>query len=230
MADFKNLNSQTLISGTKDQTFYRVPFFYPEIVELMNELSDNNIDIYIISASNIWTVRFMVLAYLNKKLTKKIKPQNVIGTSTLILDEQFKLYKDMSLVLENEKYANLDLNELKKYKLTQEIAHPLTCYHGKVTAMMKYIKRTPLLVSGDSSNDFPMLNYSKYKLWIARLDSPDYQLEAKQNFNDTWCIQPTLVKKSPGFVSSIQELSERFGGEKNIPTDVTKSLEILGIK
>lgn len=231
--DLYNLNKQTTINVKDDGTSYRVPFFYPEMVELIGAFLKKGYRVYIVSASNVWSVRWMVTA-LNKKLaekgyTKFIKLEDVIGVSTLLQDKKGVLHKDMPLALSDKKYVNLDRKILNKFSLTTQINYPLTGYYGKVANIMKWVGEKPYFVAGDSPNDHPMLKFSLHKLWIARLEKSDYQRKTlgiiRNTSSENWMIQPTLYKKSPGFVSNKKELSKRF--EKNISVKVLKTWKML---
>ncbi|BBM87907.1 haloacid dehalogenase-like hydrolase [Candidatus Uabimicrobium amorphum] len=213
-------NTQTTIRG------YRRPFFYPEMVDLAGRLLYNGYDVYVISASNIWTVRWMVTKKLNKRIQKKfgkhlgIAADHVIGVSVLLKDRRDnKLYKDAYLVKNNNAYAAMNAEELENYTLTPEITYPLTGYFGKVANIFKYVsQRRPFLVCGDSPNDFPMLNWGQNRLFITRLEKIDYQKKLVEQINKSlpgkWLLQPTLYKKSPGFVSSRREIELRLKGNR----------------
>lgn len=219
-----------LKSDTKVKHFRR-PYFYPEMIDLIGAFIENKYDVYIVSASNIWSVRWMA-SKLNQKLKKSgfqgaIDLKNVIGVSTLLKDEKNILFKDMPLATDNLKYKNLNEDQLKKYTLTDQINYPLTGYYGKVANILKWIGKRPYFIAGDSPNDYPMLKFSKYKLWIARLEKLDYQKKTIQIIkNDkSWMIQPTLYKKSSGFVSDKTDLNRRFNGL--VSKEITDSWSIL---
>lgn len=201
---------------------YRRPFFYPEMVDLAGTLLRNGYDVYVISASNVWTVRWMVTQQLNTRIQQKfgknvkIAADHVIGVSVLLKDHRDdKLYKDAYLVRNNKDYAAMKTAELENYTLTSEIAYPLTGYFGKVANIFKYISQhRPFLVCGDSPNDFPMLNWGENRLFITRLEKMDYQQKLIEQIDKSlpgkWLLQPTLYKKSPGFVSTRSMLELRL--------------------
>ncbi|MHC4504630.1 MAG: HAD family hydrolase, partial [Planctomycetota bacterium] len=125
---------------------YRRPFFQPEMVDLVGALLRSGYDVYVVSASNVWTVRWMVTKQLNGLMraddaeTPLIPPDHVIGVSVLLRDTRTgRLYKDQLLVKENKAYANLEGGELANYKLTSRIAPPLSGYFGKVANIMKHV-------------------------------------------------------------------------------------------
>ncbi|PVZ70528.1 HAD family hydrolase [Pelagibaculum spongiae] len=211
-------------SGLKESKThgYRMPFFYPEMVELYGTLIKNGYDVYVCSASNVWTVRWMVLENLNPVLEAqfgegiKIAADHVIGVSVLLMDKRDgQLYKDPLLVKSNSEYASLNKKELANYQLTSQIVYPITGYFGKVANIMKYIsKERPFLIGGDSPNDLPMLDFAENRLWIARLEKMEYQerltVQAQQSMPGNWLVQPVLYKKSPGFVANQKQLNKRL--------------------
>ena len=216
--DHQSLGKQTKIVVKNDQTSYRVPYFYPQMIELVGLFLKNNYDVYIVSASNVWSVRWMA-SQLNQKLKqmgfkKEIVLKNVIGVSTLLQDKNGKLYKDMLLARSNDEYTNLNHKLLSELNLTAQIVYPLTGYYGKVANIIKWIGKRPYFVAGDSPNDHPMLSFGKYKLWLARLEKEGYQKKVlsliKEDKRKYWLIQPTLYKKSSGFVADYEDLNRRF--------------------
>jgi phosphoserine phosphatase len=125
--------NETKING------YRVPFLYPEMVELYGVLLSNGYDVYVMSASNVHTVRYIVKNYLNPQIRKSfgeklgVAPDHVLGVSLLMNDDRTgELVKDPYLVKENKKYADLDEKELSHYHLTNQICYPMTGYFGKL--------------------------------------------------------------------------------------------------
>jgi len=184
---------------------YVRPFFYPEMVDLIGNLLKNGIDVYIISASNVWTVRYLVLNHLNGILNQKygvsIKPENVFGISTLMRNTQDgKLYKDAYLVQTNKAYAKLEKDELKKIIPTVMSAFPLSAYAGKTATILQFISsQKPLIVAGDSPNDIPMMRIAKNRLWIERLDKKDYKKKILNENFENILFQPTLNKENAGF-------------------------------
>lgn len=215
---------------------YPQPFFYPEMVDLLGVLLENHFDVYIISASNVWTVRWMVIQNLNPQIQARhgkgigITPDHIFGINTLLKDRRTgKLYKDPILVKENQAYASLEIEELTHYELTCQIVYPLTAYFGKTAAILKHVTISrPFLVAGDSSNDHPMLNLAENRLWIGRLEKEDYQETTialiKQSLPGTWLIQPVLYKISPGFVSCGGNLNERLRTRPAMKKNLVRSL------
>lgn len=214
----KNLESK--IEVTEGKTSYRVPFFHDETVDLIGNLILNGYDVYFISGSNSWTIRYMTTIALPKLLKEKfkkdlkIKPENVLGVNTLIKDKRTgKLYKDYFLTKENKKYAQFDQEEIKNYEITNQLVSPLTGFDGKTINAMSYICKygeKPFLVLGDSSGDYSLLRFAENRIWFARMESYEYQSKVMKIINETdkkkWIIQPVLYKKSAGLVKDKKQL------------------------
>ena len=205
------------------------PFLYPQMMELVAQFIKNDYDVWVISASNAWTIRWMVAQAVNHKLKaygvqKGIEPSHVIGITTLLSGPEGKLYKDSFLALENSNYAALDKTELQKYVLTSHLVQPMSSHFGKAANILQWIQKTPYFVAGDSPNDHGMLPMGTHKLWIARLESPKYQEEtlnlAKKTQFSSWLFQPTLIKDSPGFVSKREELSQKIYDKAKVETSL----------
>lgn len=174
--------------------------FRPEIIELIGKLLINKFKVYIVSASNVWTVRYLVTEILNKLLKEefqkdiKIPSENVFGISTLIKDKRDeRLYKDIYLLETNDRYKRLDSEETDNYYLTNQIVHPVSTFEGKLTTIKKYILKeneSPFLIVGDSPNDLPMLKDAQYKLWLER-PNKTYYIEnyIKDIKDESWIIQ-----------------------------------------
>lgn len=139
--------------------------------ELMNLLSENGIEVYIISAAHEELVR-MVAA--DPKYGYNVKPQNVIGVTTLLKNRSTGALttarKQILAGTYNEK-ANLGL-EVTPYLWT-----PATWMAGKQAAILTYIDewKKPVLVAGDTpSSDGYMLFQSTdvakggIHLWVNR--------------------------------------------------------------
>ncbi|MEO6680958.1 MAG: hypothetical protein ABIO21_26775, partial [Pseudomonas sp.] len=125
--------------------------------ELYNKLMENGIEVYVMTAASEELVR-MVAA--DPKYGYNVKPQNVIGVTTLLKDrktgELTTARKQITAGKYDEK-ANLDL-ELTPYLWT-----PATWMAGKQAAILTYIDewKKPVLVGGDTpSSDGYMLFHS----------------------------------------------------------------------
>lgn len=160
------------IEVTPGRTTLPVPRFHPEVVELMAELIRQDFDVWIVSASNVWSVRVTVLEALNPLLLKHgagavIPADHVIGISALLADAGDRLYKDALLVREDPGYARLTRQATNRFQITSRLSHPLPTYSGKVACILDAIGRRPYLGVGDSSGDRAMLSVSQHQLWIA---------------------------------------------------------------
>jgi phosphoserine phosphatase len=217
------------IEVTPGKTAFPVPFFYPEAVELIAELVRLRFDVWIVSASNVWSVRWMVLRALNPLLRQRglkagLAASHVVGISTLLADRQGRLYKDALLVREDDQYAAMAEEALAGLRLTSRLQFPVPTYSGKVAVVFDMLGRNPFLAVGDSPGDHPLLAVSQHRLWIARLEKPVYQRATRELIRktggDDWLIQPVLTRRSPGFVSGLKEASERLNG---LPAEVREA-------
>ncbi|PKL74449.1 MAG: hypothetical protein CVV27_20450 [Candidatus Melainabacteria bacterium HGW-Melainabacteria-1] len=197
------------IEVTSGVSSYPVPFFYPEMLELIAELLTNRFDVWVVSASNVWTVRWMVLRALNPALAALgckhgIAPDRVVGVSTLLADRDGRLWKDHLLVRSEMNYARMDEDYLSGLKLTARINYPASTYSGKVACILDLIGKRPYLSGGDSPGDIPMLAWSENRLWIARLGKHAYQREmetaAANSGGGGWLVQPTSCADAAGFI------------------------------
>lgn len=206
------------------------PFLYPEMVDLIGVLIRNGFFVYIVSAANIWTVRWVVEKVLNPQLRAQFGPDVFIGPDHMIgigllmrhADTNY-LYNDALLVrtlsAETHAYAALDPVVLSRYTLTSQMVFPISAYAGKAANIMQYItKEPPFLVAGDSMNDFEMLRSARHRLWIARLEEPELQYSIANRVDDkeagTWLVQPTLTGDNPGFVNAMDTLYRRLPDDK----------------
>lgn len=221
-----------LIEVTPGKTAYPAPFFYPEMVELLGKLLSHEFDVWIVSASNVWSVRWMLLHALPPLLRargvrRSIRPDHVVGISTLLSDADHRLYKDPLLVRELPPYARLEKVALDRFKLTSRLQFPVSTYSGKIACILDQIGRPPYLCAGDSPGDLPMLKFSENRLWIARLEKPAYQRAAARALTETgpshWICQPALNKCRPGLVPIRKQIAALLD---SIPGTVEESLRI----
>jgi hypothetical protein len=217
------------IEVTPGKTAFPAPFFYPEAVELIAELVRLRFDVWIISASNVWSVRWMVLHALNPLLRRRglkagLPGSHVVGISTLLADRRGRLYKDALLVREDDQYAAMAKKALAGLRLTSRLQYPVPTYSGKIAVVFDVLGRNPYLAVGDSPGDHALLAVSQHRLWIARLDKPVYQRATRdlirKTGSDGWLIQPALNSRSPGFVSGLKAASERLNG---LPPEVREA-------
>ncbi|WP_248739911.1 haloacid dehalogenase-like hydrolase [Pseudomonas kribbensis] len=147
--------------------------------ELYNKLMENGIEVYVMTAASEELVR-MVAA--DPKYGYNVKPQNVIGVSTLLKNRETGELTTARKQITAGKYdekANLGL-ELTPYLWT-----PATWMAGKHAAILTYIDewKKPVLVGGDTpSSDGYMLFHSVdvakggIHLWVNRKDKYMTQL------------------------------------------------------
>jgi len=164
---------RTMIEVNPGRTPIPVPRFHPEMVELLVELIRHQFDVWIVSASNVWTVRVTVQEALNPVLRKAgggagIRTNQVIGISSLLTDAKHRLYKDALLVHEDPGYAKLNASALRRFRLTNKLVYPTPTYSGKVACILDAIGRRPYLGVGDSPGDRAMLSVSEHQLWVTR--------------------------------------------------------------
>ena len=200
------------VEVTPGKTRFPVPSFYSEMVELVAELIRHRFDVWIVSASNAWSVRWMVLHELNPRLRQRglkagVRADHVIGMTTLLKDRASQLYKDSILVRENAAYANLDDKVVRSFRLTSRLQFPVPTYSGKIACILDAIGGPPFLCVGDSPGDHAMLAYSKNRLWIARLEKPGFQEKLAELLRKTgtagWMVQATRTKGVQGFVPKV---------------------------
>lgn len=139
--------------------------------ELYNKLMENGIEVYVVTAASEELVR-MVAA--DPKYGYNVKPQNVIGVSTLLKNPRTGELTTARKQIEAGKYdpkANMGM-ELTPYLWT-----PATWMAGKQAAILTYIDqwKKPVLVGGDTpSSDGYMLFHSVdvakggVHLWVNR--------------------------------------------------------------
>jgi phosphoserine phosphatase len=221
------------IEVTPGRSAFPVPVFYPEMIELLAELIRHEFDVWIVSAGNVWSLRWMVLHALNPRLRERglkagLAPDHVIGISTLLTDSAGRLYKDSLLVRENASYAALETQALGRFRLTSRLNFPVSAYSGKVACVFDALGRNPYLCVGDSPGDHAMMAVSQHRLWIGRLDKPGYQRRVQEFAQKTgqsgWLFQATLTGSAPGFVPDLSELLRRSNG---VLSAVRQSARIL---
>ncbi len=181
---------------------YPAPRFREEMVELIALLLRLGYRPWIVSASNVWSVRCMVVHALNPLLAKQgapegLPPEQVIGLATLLSDRTGRLYKDSVLVRQDPGYSNLSSKRLKSMHVTRHIQFPAPVYSGKVACILDAIGQNPYLSAGDSPSDHPMLSVSQNRLWIARADKPNAQLATQALMRRTgktgWIVHPVAA-------------------------------------
>jgi len=188
---------------------YPVPFVYPEMAELIAVLGANGFQPWIVSASNVWSVRWTVLNLLNPAVEAAggppIAPERVFGVSMLLEDRGGRWLKDPPLVRSDAAYAGMDGARLAELRLTSRLCFPVPTYSGKVAAIVDLIGGRPWLAAGDSPGDHAMLAHAWHRLWISRVEKPGYRRQADALAARTpaeaaaWTFQPVRTKGALGF-------------------------------
>ncbi|WP_300669141.1 HAD family phosphatase [Desulfoluna sp.] len=149
------------------------PRIYPGMRELVNALQENGIEVYFISAALEELVRMVAC---DPQYGLNIKPENVIGVSTLLKDRTTEEITTARLQIKKGHFFD-EIYPKQKHmamELTPTLWSPNTMYFGKVWAIKDYIHpvNRPILAAGDSLNDHPMLfetePFGGIKLWINR--------------------------------------------------------------
>jgi phosphorylcholine phosphatase len=161
-----------------------IPKIYPGQRQLIKHLMDSGIQVWVVSASPEELVRYVVSL---PEYGLNIPPEQVIGVNLLLRKKQ----EATAGAFEREKqYKGLEhyfSPERIEYKFTSYPITPLTWYAGKVAAIKSWIHpcKRPMLVAGDSPNDFHMQFYSSgVKLRIHCSDEHKLVLEeTKKNRN-----------------------------------------------
>lgn len=226
-------NGPGFVEVTPGKTRFPAPTFYPEMVELVAKLLQHQFDVWIVSASSVWSVRWIIQNELNPRLRQHgvrqgLAADHVVGLSTLLTDRQGFLYKDMLLLRENSGYATLDEKVLRSFRLTSRLQFPVPTYSGKIACIHDTIGGRPHFCAGDSPGDHAMLTFSEHRLWIARLEKPGYQERTAALLRNTtasgWMVQATLTKESPGFMPDLSALKQRV---TNPSPEIRKAVKVV---
>lgn len=207
------------IEATRGGTKYPAPRFREEFVELIAELLRLDFEPWIVSASNVWSVRWMVVHGLNPRLAQRglgkgLPPERVIGLATLLVGPAGRLYKDSVLVRDHPRYAAFKTELLDSLRVTRQIQFPAPVYSGKVACILDALGRNPYLCAGDSPSDHAMMGISRHRLWIARPDKPAAQRATRAFIQRTgkerWILQACagLAAGRPGLVAGPCVLEE----------------------
>jgi hypothetical protein len=210
---------------TPGKTIYPAPRFRPEMVELLGQLLRFDYDVWIVSASNVWSVRWMVLRGLNPLLIKRgasvgLRPDRVIGVATLLRDQKDRLYKDAVLLHERPGYAELAGKSLQPFRLTRHLQYPAPVYSGKVACILDAVGCNPYFSAGDNPSDHPMMRVSQHRLWIARLEKPGAQQATSALIRRTgkagWILQVCSETDGPRFLPGLDgNLNSRNANTKS---------------
>ncbi|EKD21441.1 uncharacterized protein L3040_006179 [Drepanopeziza brunnea f. sp. 'multigermtubi'] len=154
--------------GAAVQCEVEPPKVFTKQVELINELQNNGIEVYIVSASNEEIVRMVVS---DPKYGYNVKPENVLGVATILkcakTGELTSSRKQISAGTYNET-ANLDL------ELSTHLWTPATWYAGKWAAILTYVDmwKKPVLAAGDTPGSDTYMHFNVdmdkggLRLWV----------------------------------------------------------------
>ncbi|MEX2590580.1 MAG: hypothetical protein WD334_10290 [Chitinophagales bacterium] len=157
------------------------PFFYTPILKLMAMLQRYDYDIKIITASNVWSVRKIILEAVNpilakwnnsKNKTAAIKAENIIGLEVLLRHQSDgNLRKDRHLMEDFPDYSMLSGKILDEWILSPNLNFPVTAYEGKPAAYYKHFGNAqPLFCFGDTTSDIDLLKMAEQPVWLARME------------------------------------------------------------
>jgi phosphoserine phosphatase len=206
--DLSRAGHATRIEISPGGSAFPVPFFYPEMVELLGQLLRHEFEVWIFSASNVWSVRWVVSRILNPLLFRHGAPHgiaadHVVGVSALLASPDGGLQKESVLVRVDPAYASLDESRLAGLRLTRWLHFPVPTYSGKVAAIWDALGHKPFLGAGDSPGDLPMLSFCEHRLWIDRVEKPGYRAameRVRERFPGNWLAQPVRTQAPPGFI------------------------------
>jgi len=203
------------IQATPGGIKYPAPRFHPEMVELIAQFLRHEYDVWIVSATCVWSVRWTILYGLNPLLKKYgvrkgVRPDRVIGLATLMVDRKGAFYKDSILVHERPQYAVFKGSLMKSLRFSRIVHYPAPVYSGKVACILDAIGRKPYLCAGDSPGDHAMMRISQHRLWIDRLEKPEVQRLTRALLSRTgsarWIFQKSSPTGEQRFVSSLGEI------------------------
>ncbi|WON75804.1 haloacid dehalogenase-like hydrolase [Serratia sp. UGAL515B_01] len=142
----------------------------PGMQQLFAKLQENGIEVYIMSAAHEELVRMVAS---NPKYGYNVKPQNVIGINTLLLNPKTG---ELTTARKQIKTNNYLPEKNQDLTITPYIVNPMTWFEGKAGSIIGYIDqwKKPVLVGGDTlySDTYMLLNSTDAqigkRLWISR--------------------------------------------------------------
>ena len=162
-----------------------VPKLFPAQIELIHWLQAQGVDVWVVSASLEEVVRMVVS---DPAYGLALPPEKVIGVNLML--ESPSGDSTVGAIERGEGRVGTDYyfsKERMSWTLGDYPFAPMTWYAGKVAAIKEWIdpSQRPILVAGDSPNDFYMQFYSDVehegvRLRIHRKDSHKQKLTAEQ--------------------------------------------------
>ena len=164
-----------------EEQFVAVPKLWPQQVQLIHALEQCGVRVFIVTASPEELVRFLACdPACAPAFDLHLPPERIIGVNTLLQNDQTGDVTSSRLRLNKSPVLFDTANPREQWedlRLTSFILPPVTMYAGKVAAITSFIDPTqrPVLASGDSGSDFPMLFYSAgARVWVEHpYTSPD---------------------------------------------------------
>lgn len=149
-----------------------IPKMFRGMQELYSKLRENGIEVYIMTAASEEIVRMIAS---DPKYGYNIKPENVIGVTTLLKDPKTGELTTSRMQIRKGTYdqqKNMDL------VVTPFLTNPMTWFEGKLGSTLAYIDqwRKPIIAGGDSigSDTFMLENVDVaaggLKIWVNRKD------------------------------------------------------------
>ncbi|MDF3931306.1 haloacid dehalogenase-like hydrolase [Pseudomonas citronellolis] len=184
MASGKPIKSDYYEGDTLHKVEVQPPQMFRGQQELFQRLMENGIEVYILTASHEELVRMVAS---DPQYGYNVKPENVIGVSTLLKDRKTGAVTTARRQISESKY---DPDANRGLEFTAYLWTPGTWMAGKTAAIQTYIDpwKKPILVGGDSpSNDGHMLFHATAEdgvhLWVNRKAKYMDQLDGmiKQN-------------------------------------------------
>ncbi|VFQ43184.1 haloacid dehalogenase-like hydrolase [Desulfoluna butyratoxydans] len=160
-------------NGVLTEIEVEAPRIYPGMRELINAMQENGIEVFLISSALEELVRMVAC---DPRYGLNIKPENVIGVSTLLKDRATGNITTARLQIQKGHFLDESYPKARHMamELTPTLWSPYTITSGKVWAIEDYIHpvNRPILAAGASPSDHPMLfkaeEFGGIKLWINR--------------------------------------------------------------
>ena len=179
--------SMKLINGKIEQREHliNIPRIFPAQAQLIQELQNNNIDVWVVSASAEDLVRMLCC---DPKYGLELPPERIIGVNMLLSGVDGTVFTSAQERMSGHKGQGYYFSSKRmKSRMTHHLHAPATWYAGKVSAIKEWIhpSKKPMLVAGDSPNDFYMQFYADVmsggaRLRITKEECHTQQLKAAQ--------------------------------------------------
>ena len=131
------------------------PRIFPAQIELISTLQREGIEVWVVSASLEEVVRMIVS---NPMYQLNIPPERVLGANLVLKSNDGSTLVSPIERREGKKGHSYFSPKRMKCRLTSIPYAPLTWYSGKLGGILEWIdiQNKPMLVAGDSPNDFYM--------------------------------------------------------------------------